>query len=207
MSPPGAQTLATRGGPRKAEGHQGASPLGARSRCVGHGVGRTRGSRDPIAGAMGQGSPTPFRVSARRLHNLLNDQCYFAFFSHHPLRRAQSCYVTLLHSKHWANVTLEPSSHSFFFSMTGNTCRVRRVALSCGVSLRRRLAARESREQITSTPMPSRRARALGGCVAPLPSTHARRALLALGGSSRVRQHFQMRHVLSLEPVMMVSPS
>ena len=168
---------------------------------------RRENARDPIAGAMGQGSPTPFRVSARRLHNLLNDQCYFAFFSHHPLRRAQSCYVTLLHSKHWANVTLEPSSHSFFFSMTGNTCRVRRVALSCGVSLRRRLAARESREQITSTPMPSRRARALGGCVAPLPSTHARRALLALGGSSRVRQHFQMRHVLSLEPVMMVSPS
>ena len=195
MSPPGAQMSGDQRGP--SQSGRASGRISPRVTLTVRRAWRRENARDPIAGAMGQGSPTPFRVSARRLHNLLNDQCYFAFFSHHPLRRAQSCYVTLLHSKHWANVTLEPSSHSFFFSMTGNTCRVRRVALSCGVSLRRRLAARESREQITSTPTPSRRA----------PSTHARRALLALGGSSRVRQHFQMRHVLSLEPVMMVSPS
>ena len=198
MSPPGAQMSGDQRGPSQSGRASGRiSPrvtLTVRRAWRRDGT-RTRGT--PSRAPWVSGSPTPFRVSARRLHNLLNDQCYFAFFSHHPLRRAQSCYVTLLHSKHWANVTLEPSSHSFFFSMTGNTCRVRRVALSCGVSLRRRLAARESREQITSTPTPSRRA----------PSTHARRALLALGESSHACQHFQMRHVLSLEPVMMVSPS
>ena len=165
MSPPGAQMSGDQRGP--SQSGRASGRISPRVTLTVRRAWRRENARGTAMRHRGRhGSGVPHTVPCLRstvLHNLLNDQCYFAFFSHHPLRRAQSCYVTLLHSKHWANVTLEPSSHSFYFSMTGNTCRVRRVALSCGVSLRRRLAARESREQITSTPMPSRRARALGG--------------------------------------------